>query len=66
MGYYTRRELSDQDWKVQLARKYPNIPKGSKVELMNGWINFYESFVRVRWNGKIYDVRMSDLEYVEE
>lgn len=30
MGYYTKKELSDKDWKTQLAMRYPNIPKGEK------------------------------------
>ena len=66
MGYYARRELSDHDWKTQIAKKYPNIPRGSKVELMRHVDNLYGSFVRVRWNGNIYDVHMYDLEYMEE
>lgn len=67
MGYYTKKELSDKDWKTQLAMRYPNIPKGEKVELIDGHVsNLYGSFARVKWNGNIYDVNVYDLEFVEE
>lgn len=30
----TLEELADEDWKTQLARKYPNIPKGAVVNVL--------------------------------
>jgi len=46
-------ELADEDWKTQLARKYPNIPIGSKVNvLQENYYNWYGGpWTRVEWNG---------------
>ena len=45
MGFYTKRELSDQDWMTQLAKGYSNIPKGERVEIIDGYVsNLYGSF----------------------
>lgn len=30
----TKRELCDQDWKTQLSKRYPNIPKGEEVTFL--------------------------------
>lgn len=67
MGFYTKRELSDQDWKTQLAKGYSNIPKGERIEIIDGYVsNLYGSFARVKWNGHVYDVNVRDLEFIKE
>ena len=49
-------ELADEDWKTQAARKYPNIPKGSVVYvLQEDYYNWYGGpWTRVEWNGNWY------------
>lgn len=49
-------ELADEDWKTQAARKYPNIPKGSVVYvLQEDYYNWYGGpWTRVEWNGNLY------------
>lgn len=56
-------ELDDEDWKTQLARKYPNIPAGSKVKIIEeNYVNFYGGpWTRVKWNGNTYWVDPSKL-----
>lgn len=62
----TLNELSDEDWKTQLARKYPNVPKGAKVKILQeNYINFYGGpWSRIEWNGNWYWVSPKDLEIV--
>ena len=59
----TKRELCDQDWKTQLAKGYPNIPKGEEVIFFRKYNNMYGTFCDVFWNGNIYSVRKEDLIY---
>lgn len=49
-------ELADEDWKTQAARKYPNIPRGSIVNvLQEDYYNFYGGpWIRVEWSGNWY------------
>ena len=49
-------EIADEDWKTQLARKYPDIPKGSIVNvLQENMHNWYGGpWTRVEWNGNWY------------
>ena len=49
-------ELADEDWKTQLVQKYPDIPKGSKVNvLQENMYNWYGGpWTRVEWNGHWY------------
>jgi len=49
-------ELADEDWKTQLARKYPNIPKGSIVNvLQENMYNWYGGpWTRVEWKDNWY------------
>lgn len=56
-------ELSDEDWKTQAARKYPNIPRGSIVNvLQEDYYNFYGGpWTRVEWSGNWYWVRANKL-----
>lgn len=62
----TKRELCDQDWKTQLAKGYPNIPKGEEVTFFRKYNNMYGTFCDVFWNGNIYSVRKEDLIYEQE
>lgn len=52
----TLEELADEDWETQLARKYPNIPKGSIVNvLQEDYYNFYGGpWTRVEWKDNLY------------
>lgn len=66
MGWYAKRELYDEDWKTQLAKNYGNIPAGAKVTLEGMMCNFYGTFAEVRYNGRHYYVKSSELEYRTE
>ena len=52
-------ELADEDWKTQLAQKYPNIPKGSIVNvLQEDYYNFYGGpWTRVEWKNRQYWIK---------
>lgn len=63
----TGRTLCDQDWKTQLAGKYPNIPANSIVEIIDdNYINFYGTWVQVKWNNNTYYVDRNDLVFDKE
>ena len=49
-------EISDEDWKTQLARKYPNIPAGEMVAIVQeDYMNFYGGpWSRVMWHDNLY------------
>ena len=66
MGWYAKSELPDSDWKTQLAKGYGNIPKGARVEFVRVMSNFYGTYASVRYDGRHYYVRKSELEYREE
>lgn len=59
----TKRELCDQDWKTQLSKRYPNIPKGEEVTFLRKYNNLYGTFCDVLWNGNVYSVCAEDLIY---
>ena len=62
MKAITKIELSDQDWKTQLARGYPNIPAGEEVTIINeDYINFYGTWCEVLWNNNRYYVSKQNL-----
>lgn len=58
-----KRELSDNDWKTQLARGYKNIPKGAEVEFIEDYTNLYGIFAKVRYDGQIYYVDKEELDF---
>lgn len=66
MGWYAKRELSDKDWKTQLAKGYGNIPTGAEVTFEGMMSNFYGTYAEVRYNGRHYYVKRDDLEYRTE
>ena len=59
-----KRDLADKDWKTQLARGYPDIPKGSTVKIIEeGMVNFYGGpWTRVEFDGNWYWVAEDDIE----
>lgn len=59
--YITLQEIFDEDWKTQLARGYPPIPKGEKVLYISTWGNF----VRIKWNNTIYDTYLWKLKEIK-
>ena len=60
----TLREIYDEDFKTQVALKYPNIPANEIVEYMNEFHNFYGYYVRVLWNNRVYDTTWDKLEVI--
>lgn len=62
----TLKELCDEDWKTQLARKYPNIPKGAEVDVIDNVSNFYGYFVWVNYNDQSYYVKEEDIKRKDE
>lgn len=59
------KELYDEDWKTQLALKYPNIPKGAEVDVIDTAFNFYGNFMLVNYNGQRYHVKREDIKRKE-
>lgn len=60
----TRRELCDEDWETQLARKYGNIPADTIVEVLGNTNNLYGRYTKVLYNGNLYYVRPEDLSLI--
>jgi len=60
-------ELADEDWKTQAARKYPNIPKDSVVDvLQEDYYNFYGGpWTRVEWNDNWYWVNANKVKKLD-
>ena len=50
------REIYDEDWKTQSARKYQNIPAGVRVIVITeNYVNLYGGpWTRVMWDGNMY------------
>ena len=50
------REIYDEDWKTQSARKYPNVPAGVRVIVITeNYTNFYGGpWTRIIWDGNMY------------
>ena len=59
--YITKSELHDGDVKTQRALRYSNIPPETEVTFVEEWTNFYGNWVRVKYEGRIYDVRPFDI-----
>lgn len=53
------RGIYDEDWKTQSARKYPDVPAGSRMlVLTENYFNFYGGpWTEVLWNGNKYWTR---------
>lgn len=65
--YFAVRDIANEDWKTQVARGYPNIPKGAEVEVIEkDFVNFYGSFMIVHWNNNIYYTKKENIKEVEE
>ena len=56
-------ELFDEDWKTQAALKYPNVPEGSIVNvLQEDYYNWYGGpWAKVEWDGNWYWVEPNKL-----
>ena len=55
MKYITNCVISDEDWKTQLAKGYPNIPPNEEVKMIQeSIINYYGIFCFIEWNGHRY------------
>ena len=50
------REIYDEDWKTQSARKYLNVPPGARVIVITeNYTNFYGGpWTRIMWDGNMY------------
>lgn len=65
--YFAVREIANEDWKTQVTRGYPNIPKGAEVEVIEkNFVNFYGSFMIVYWNNNIYYTKKENVKEVED
>lgn len=63
--YIAKKEISNEDWKTQLAQKYPNIPKGAEVKIIQrDFRNYYGVWVVVEWNGNRYYTSKDNIEEV--
>lgn len=60
----TLKELADEDYKTQLARRYKNIPKGAIVSVVDDkFTNLYGTFCIVRYKDNTYHVNKRDLDF---
>lgn len=60
----TLKQLSNEDYKTQLAQKYKDIPKGAFVTVIDdNYQNLYGSFCVVIYNGISYYVKKRDLDF---
>ena len=69
MGKFAQalQELSDEDWKTQMAHGYPNIPKGATVKVLNEkYQNYYGTFCEVEYNGRHYYVDPMGIEFLTQ
>ena len=67
MKAVTIRELSNEDWKTQLAQGYPNIPADAVVEVIdNDFNNWYGNWCIVMYNNIRYYVSEKDLIFNKE
>lgn len=58
------KELADEDFKTQLARKYKNIPNGANVLVLDeNFQNLYGSYCIVKYKGNTYHVNKRDLDF---
>lgn len=62
----TLEEIFDYDYKTQLAKKYPNIPKGTEVIYCGEITNFYGNYVRVEYNGNSYYTLAENVKILKE
>jgi hypothetical protein len=59
-----KRAVSHGDWKTAsvFPDRYPTLEKGTEVEVVKVWSNFYGTQVRVKEpNGRIYDIEENRL-----
>lgn len=56
--------LSDEDYKTQLARGYDDIPAGAEVEFYGYFTNFYGRFAQVKYKGNTYSVPPYGIKFV--
>lgn len=59
--YITLQKIFDEDWKTQLARGYPPIPKGERVLCLRT----HGSCARIKWNNIVYDTYLWKLKEIE-
>ena len=64
--YCALKELSDCDYKTQMAKGYGNIPKYAEVEFVKYFRNLYGDYMRIRYKDRIYDVKSEDIMIIEE
>lgn len=64
--FFTKRECRDGDWKMQMAKGYPNIPEGRPVHFAQLWMNMDGVWARVSWQGRLYDIRPDALRIVTQ
>ncbi len=58
------KEISNEDWKTQLAQGYPNVPKGAEVKILErDFRNFYGRWTLIQYNGNQYYTKA---EYIKE
>lgn len=61
------QELSDEDWKTQMAKGYPNIPKGATVKVISeNYQNYYGTFCEVEYKGMHYYVDPKGIKFLTQ
>lgn len=62
--YFAKKELSDEDWKTQLAKGYENIPEGTELNVVGSISNFYGKFATVLYRGVSYYIKWEYIDVV--
>ena len=60
----TNRNIEDEDWKTALALGIKPIPKGTVVEVIGTFNNFYGNFVKVKYQGYTYYTKQAYLDRI--
>lgn len=57
-------EIADEDWKTATALGIKPIPKGTVVEVIGTFSNFYGTYTKVRYNNYVYYTKAKNLQKI--
>ena len=59
----TVESVQDEDWKTAVAQDKEEIPANTELEVLDVLINFYGRWLKVIYNGSLYYIDPSKVEY---
>ena len=60
----TVESVQDEDWKTAVAQDKEEIPANTELEVLDVLINFYGRWLKVIYNGSLYYIDPSKVEYI--